>query len=1170
MADTDARLEAALPLEISRTHFSGYRLGRWFGREWVSTLDERLEVDGSGASYVSADGTLQHFPHPVAGSWVHSEDGPSRSLGRADDGGYLLEDAQRSCVLYFAPGAGVRPLAAIFDHNGNRIEFSRDDSGVPTEIRHTGGYLVRVESSDDRITALRSVGADGSEVELMRYGYTDGRLTQVINASGQPMRFEYDADGRIVSWTDRNGEWYRYTYDATGRCVRTEGSGGFLSGTMEYDTATRITYHTNSLGHRTAFHMNEAGQVVREVDPLGNVTESEWDVHDRLLRRTDQIGRTVRYDYDSAGNVTAITRPDGSTLRREYNALGLPTVLREADGAVTRREYDERGNLVKEADAAEAATMFAYDERGNLVSITDAHGGITRVESGIDGLVASVTDAMGAVTRYERDQFGRVVAIVDPAGAVQRLGYTVSGQVAWSQDPDGNVQRWAFDGEGNERAHSDQQATVHREYTHFDLIKAEIRPDGTRLEFTYDTEMRLVGVTNEQGLVWRYDYDSAGNLVRETDFNGATVSYRYDAAGQLVERVNAMGETTEFGYDPLGNVVQRRCGTAMTSFTFNAGGLLLEAVNEDSRLTYTYDDLGRVTSESVNGRVVRSSYDALGRRVRRSTPSGVESVWEYDANGQPTGLHVAGRTLAFEYDKLGREIGRRLGSGAIINQEWTASGLLRSQAVTNASGQRSQQRSFRYRADGRLIEVDDMVAGSRRFALDGRGRVTGVQAAGWAERYAYDPAGNISSAAWPTATDQDALGERAYTGTLIRSAGAIRYEHDAQGRMVVRQRKRLTQGVETWRYSWDADDRLVAVGMPDGTQWRYRYDALGRRISKEHLAALGNVMARMDFTWDDDVLVEQAQFDTRGTRVTVWDYEPGSYRPLIQSERISQASREWVDGQFYAIVTDLVGAPAELVDDDGAIAWFSRASLWGRADDDARNSVGMPLRFPGQYFDPETGLHYNFFRYYDPVIGRFASPDPIGLSGGLNHHAYVSNPTTLLDPLGLAPTKCTEEQKRRTQGDHARARNAIPEIAARFREKHRRTDHHIFNGESTTDGRTPTGLHAYSPQQRLNGRPGLPQEIHPQGNVVGRENKVHELGPYRRDGVPNQKDQSTMFPKNWSQDDVRAYVAVSEFRSEYQDLLTKHGTGPEAVKSAITHGMNVNLVRDGITVYPSR
>lgn len=131
-----------------------------------------------------------------------------------------------------------------------------------------------------------------------------------------------------------------------------------------------------------------------------------------------------------------------------------------------------------------------------------------------------------------------------------------------------------------------------------------------------------------------------------------------------------------------------------------------------------------------------------------------------------------------------------------------------------------------------------------------------------------------------------------------------------------------------------------------------------------------------------------------------WDWDLGTHRAAAQTRwRHSVPDADEVSRRFYAIVTESVGTPSELVDEDGTIAWRATTSLWGRplADDEGL----CPLAFPGQYRDPETGLHHNLARYYDPDTAQYLSPDPLGLVPGPNHHAYVDNPLRWTDPLGL-------------------------------------------------------------------------------------------------------------------------------------------------------------------------
>lgn len=147
---------------------------------------------------------------------------------------------------------------------------------------------------------------------------------------------------------------------------------------------------------------------------------------------------------------------------------------------------------------------------------------------------------------------------------------------------------------------------------------------------------------------------------------------------------------------------------------------------------------------------------------------------------------------------------------------------------------------------------------------------------------------------------------------------------------MLRQKTRLSRKPDTWRYTWDAEDRLTSLVTSDGTVWRYLYDALSRRIAKQRMAPdAETVVEQIDFTWDGSTLCEQSTTVSElPTNVTVtWDHN--NLQPLAQTERIMSACQEELDERFFAIVTDLVGAPSELIDEQGNTAWRTRSTLWG-------------------------------------------------------------------------------------------------------------------------------------------------------------------------------------------------------------------------------------------------
>ncbi|MEU0812619.1 RHS repeat-associated core domain-containing protein, partial [Streptomyces sp. NPDC005970] len=938
--------------------------------------------------------------------------GPRWPLERTAEGDYTLTDPDTGHTRYFTGpqggGDGEALLAELSDRNGHRLTFEYDAQGAPTSIVHSGGYHLKITTEEGRITALHLMGADQ---QLIRYAYTDGNLTEVTNSSGLPLRFEYDAERRVIAWIDTNDRRYDYVYDNRDRCIAEGGTEGHISlhidyGPVDERTGHRVTTVTTAEGHATRYLVNDRCQVIAVTNPLGHTTRTHRDRHGRILTRTDALGRTTAYTYDPAGRLTSVTTPDGHQRTATYNALNLPTEVIQPDGATWRYAYDDRGNRTTATDPLGHTTRYTYDDHGHLASVINALGDTARVRCDAAGLPVEVTDPLGAATAYHRDAFGRPTTITDPLGATTRLEWTVEGRPARRTAPDGTEQTWAYDGEGNVTAHVDAGGGVTTyEYTHFDLLAARTGPDGVRHEFTHDTQLRLTQVTNSQGLTWTYAYDPTGRTLSETDYDGRTHTYTYDPAGQLNSRTNPLGQTVRLAYDDSGRLVRKDAEGQVTTFTYDPAGRLTEAVGPDAALTYRRDRMGRAIAEVVGDRVLTRSYDALGRTVRRTTPSGAKSTFAYDAAGRRTTLTTCGHTLDFEHDGMGRETARRFGDNSLA-QIWDPAGRLSEQTLTGPEGGTLQHRAYTYRPDGHLTAIDDQLLGPRAFGLDTAGRVTTVRAEGWAETYAYDEAGNQTHATWPTdhpATE--ATGPRTYTGTRITRAGRVRYEHDTAGRLTLRQKTRLSHKPDTWHYTWDAENHLTTLTTPDGTLWRYLYDPLGRRTAKQRIADDGEtVVERVDFTWDGPTLVEQTTTHADLPDPTTLTWEHDGFRPLTQTERVTDpTTQREIDRRFFAIVTDLVGSPTELIDEHGDIASRPRATLWGTNTEDPTSSTHTPLRFPGQYFDPESGLHYNHHRYYDPETARYTTPDPLGLTPAPNPVAYVSNPHRWVDPLGLAP-----------------------------------------------------------------------------------------------------------------------------------------------------------------------
>jgi RHS repeat-associated protein len=975
-------VELPAPLTLERLHLSSYRAGLWFGRSWTSTIDQRLELDDKDVCYFSPDGMILVYPMAAAGVPVMPVEGPRWPLTMSQDGTYTLTSSARELSFGPLPGRGraVLPLSSITDRGGARVEVDYDDLGAPRLLRHSSGYRLEVRTAAGRVTELRVLEPGrNTGVLVTRFGYDpQGRLTQVIDSSGIPLVHDYDVDGRLTGWQDRNGHWYRYVYDAAGRCVRTVGDQGYLDGAFTYDRDAGITVFTDSLGNQTAYHLNKANQVVRVVDPLGGVTVSVWDRYDRLLSRTDPLGRTTGYEYTPDGELAAIIRPDGSRIGLDQRADGTTVIT----GGAWERTYPADDAPEVFTDRVGVATGFRPDRQ-----------------------LGGRDSEKPPTAPVERDLFGRPRLVADAMGARTRLGWTVEGRRASRIGPLGRREEWHYDPEGNNLAHVEPGRVTRYEYGPMDLPLATVDPTGARTTYEYDTELRLIRVTNPAGLTWQYRYDAAGRLVGEIDFDGRALRFEYDAAGQVVRSANGAGEVTTYAYDPLGNMIERRSPAGVTTYAYDAAGMLVRATDGETVLELERDEQGRVLRETVNGRGVDYTYGELD--IRRRTPSGMDSAWTFDPSGNPRALTVAGHVVTFRHDEAGREIERTTGP-AVLTQVFDAENQLTGQTVT-ADNRIVQQRKYRYHVDGQLTGVDDAISGPVRYRLDPSGRVTEVTAPDGTESYRYDQAGNIVHAQLPASPE---LGPRQYTGNALTAAGPVRYTYDQQGRMTTR--TDTAAGGRTWTYSWDPLDRLTGVRTPDGTSWRYRYDPLGRRIAKQRLAPGPDgpsIVEEFEFVWSGQFLVEQVHRDPRGQRlVTTWDYRPGTTRPVTQTEQLAAGIR------FFTMLTDQIGTPVDMIDPNGVVAWHNSTSLWGRAKPRPAGEVSTPLRFPGQYVDHETGLHYNVFRYYDPGTGRYLSQDPLGLTPAPNPVSYLPNPLLESDPLGLGCCMSREDSTNGQEG----------------------------------------------------------------------------------------------------------------------------------------------------------
>ncbi|EJM14657.1 RHS repeat-associated core domain protein containing protein, partial [Pseudomonas sp. GM18] len=361
-------------------------------------------------------------------------------------------------------------------------------------------------------------------------------------------------------------------------------------------------------------------------------------------------------------------------------------------------------------------------------------------------------------------------------------------------------------------------------------------------------------------------------------------------------------------------------------------------------------------------------------------PDGSKLDYHHAKGGALTAIDLNGARLTSHTFLAGREQQRQ--QGLLLSEyAYDDQGRLKAHAVSQQ--QKSlYRRDYAYSPNGNLDHIADTRHGQRNYQYDALNRLIRVRHTrdDLPETFAHDPAGNLQM--------QDRPGPATVKGNRLLMQGDRHYDYDAFGNLI-RERRGTGQKLVT-EYRYDCQHRLVRVTLPDGSCASYRYDAFGRRIAK---TVDGKTT---EFFWQGDQVVAESSKEHYRSYV----YEPGSFRPLAMLD--GKGPRRACP--FYYQL-DHLGTPQELTDFGGEIVWSAKYNAHGKVTHLAfggGEQLDQPLRFQGQYFDVESGLHYNRHRYYDPKVGRYLTPDPIKLAGGLNQYQYTPNPTGWVDPLGLS------------------------------------------------------------------------------------------------------------------------------------------------------------------------
>ena len=1066
---TDFTLPGPFPIEWTRTYRSSLAAfdQASFGARWITPFSIRIDPHEDGLSYHGYDGRSQRYPDPeiskhhydpIEGVLLIRSKANTLVVVRGHDS---QETFQKHGERYLLSGITLRGGARIALHYEHPFAGQPVLSDLLTYQDDTQHQHIQTQLDEHgRINALWLMHEGQPQRQLASYDYDEhGNLIAARDEHTEQWHYQYQHH-LITRYTDRTGRGINLQWQDE-KAVREWADDGTYDTRLEWDENIRLTYVTDALGQETWYYYDILGYTYRIIYPDGN---EEWFYRDEaknVVRHIHTDGSTDSYAYDDRGNLLQHTRPDGSSVHHAYDDQDQRFKTRDAEGGLWRYDYDQRGNIIETIDPLENTTQYRYNSDNLPVVITDANGSAKQLAYNADGQLIRYTDCSGKISHWQYDSLAQLARFTDAEGHVTTYEYR-TGQLIRLIHPDKTEEHFERDAEGRLLSHTDalrQRTTWH--YNEAGLIQQRQDANGTTLDYRWDRLGQLLELRNENNSTARFKYDPAGRLLKETGFDQQTTHYLYDHGSNLPTRRLDGDRVNEFEYDPLGRLIARHAGHKeglewqTETFAYDGNGNLLLAENAACKLQWFYDRAGNTTREHQYLRylqephvaVWKHEYDALNQRIATTRPDGHRVGWLTYGSGHLLALKVDDQELlSYQRDNLHREIGRDQGNGLQQRQAWTPNGQLQEQALDKrGDAQRLVVRNYRHDAAGQLTRIEDTRRGALNYRYDPLGRLLTAQTITGEETFAFDPASNLLDPQAPRQPNHYAPPK--LLDNLLRDYVGTHYRYDERGNL----KERLHNGKKS-HFTWDLHDRLTGY-EDDRLTATFAYDALGRRLFKlskakyhdrREAGPMWNKLerAKLDeqygcgytiYGWDGDVLAFESRHGERSERLTHYFFEPGSFVPVAQAveQRSIQLLAEPVYEGAYDIDRDPVwqhrpkpvtfsalawyqcdhlGTPMELTDEQGGIAWSGVYKAWGfakeeRSETAKHTDIRNPLRFQGQYFDVETGLHYNRYRYYDPQVGRFIGKDPIGFAGGLNVYAYAPNPVDWVDPFGLA-RKC--------------------------------------------------------------------------------------------------------------------------------------------------------------------
>ena len=616
---------------------------------------------GNILSATDSSGNTQSYGYDNTGNLTSVTDslGTLMNLSYDSNGKVTSITNAEGQVTNFSYDSEGRLISRTVTYQGTTLTdtYSYDAANRVTGITYSNGNTVSFTYNQ----AGDVTSSTDSQGRTVYYTYdVYGNLTRIDYPDGTHESFTYDAEGRNLTATDRMGRTVTFTYDAVGNCV----SKTYANGTQEiysYDSCDRLISSTNVYGGTTTYSYDYLGRNTSVTDPQGNTTYYTYNDRGNVASVTDALGNTYSFTYDNNGNQTSVTYPNGSIFSATYDVRGRLTSQSDAYGNTTTYSYDSMDRLISVTDALNGTWTYTYDTMGNVTTVTDANGNTTSYEYDTNGQVISVTNAAGNTAYTTYDEYGRVVSTTDFGGNETVYTYDSMDRIL-TATTGSEVITYTYDTLGNLISVEDSSGTV---------------------SYAYNSDGNLSSVTNAEGEVIAYSYN-AGYQLSGISIDGQTISYGYDNMGCLISVTDSEGTTT-YTYDEAGNRVSTCYPNGVTTtYEYNDINILISEVTTDSSnnilasYEYTIGSNGERLSCTELGRTVEYSYDELGRLISETVTVGDDvsvTTYTYDANSNRLSMTKDGVVTNYSYNEL-----NQITQAGDISYTWDNAGNLVSQS----------------------------------------------------------------------------------------------------------------------------------------------------------------------------------------------------------------------------------------------------------------------------------------------------------------------------------------------------------------------------------------------------------------------------------------------------------------------------------------------------------